>query len=108
MKKTLLRTIATVAISISFNASAHAATLHVHQSSIGSWKMECDVVTSGKSLKQIKNLEIKSSIWSITNKKIYYLSKNTANIKFTRHLASLAYHENISIKFKGGKLLVTH
>ncbi|WP_288531370.1 hypothetical protein [uncultured Secundilactobacillus sp.] len=107
MKKLLLSTFATVVV-LSFNLSiASAATLHVHHASFASWKLDCDVVTSGPKISSIKNLVIKPTTGSITDKKVS-VSGTSAKIRFTKHLAGMTFRENVQIKFNKNKLYVAN
>ncbi|WP_282804075.1 hypothetical protein [Secundilactobacillus kimchicus] len=107
MKKTLLSTL-TVIILLAFSSPAQAATLHVHHSSFGSWKLDCDVVTNGNQLKQIKNVTLKASLGSISNQHVQRDNAQTVHVKFTRHIAALVYHEDVKFRLNKGQLYVTH
>ncbi|MBT9670455.1 hypothetical protein GPK34_00190 [Secundilactobacillus kimchicus] len=106
MKKTILSTL-TIITWLGLGSSAQAATLHVHHSSFGSWKLDCDVVTSGHQLKQLKNVTIKTVLGSASNQHVQRENARTVHVKFTRHIAALAYHEDVKIRLNKGQLYVT-
>ena len=96
-----------ILLTLGFSTPVHAATLHIHHSSLASWKLDCDVITDKDHIKQVKNLKIKSSLGSISNRIINYPDSKTANIKFTRHVVTLTYRNNVKINLRKGKLYVT-
>lgn len=106
MKKTLFVPFA-ILLTLGFSTPVRAATLHVHHSSLASWKLDCDVVTNKDHIKQVKNLKIRSSLGSITNKAVNYPDSKTATIKFTRRIVTLNYRDNVKIHLSKGKLYVT-
>ncbi|GAX06079.1 hypothetical protein IWT25_01404 [Secundilactobacillus pentosiphilus] len=105
MKKIILSLVIIVS-SLLFPITVQAATVHVNHISRGSWSMGCNVTTSGNKITGIRDLSIKVSSGSVTNKQAY-LKSGSAKIQFTRHLNLLTYHSSAIIKIKNGKLYVT-
>lgn len=105
MKKLLITIAAFISVA-SMSVVSYASTLHVSYSKFASWKLDCNVNISNNEIKLLSQLSLRFSLGSISNKKIT-INPTKANIRFTRHLYALTYHENVSIKLKDNKLYTT-
>ncbi|MTV81393.1 DUF5626 family protein [Secundilactobacillus folii] len=105
MKKIFVTSLV-ITVTLLISITAHAATYHVSHNKFGSWSMGCNIVTKGNKITTVKNLSLKPTLGSITNKSVT-ITSGDAHIRFTRHIQALSYHSNVKISVTGSKVYVT-
>ncbi|MTV81396.1 DUF5626 family protein [Secundilactobacillus folii] len=105
MKKSLITGLIVVC-SFAFSTVAQAATYHVAQSKLPSWRFSCNVVIKGDKITAVKKLSIKPIIGSISSPAVK-ISGGDAHIRFAKHIKTLAYNQSIKISVSKSKVYVT-
>lgn len=105
MKKTVITSLAGMLFLLN-PVAAYAATYHVTHTQFASWNFSCNITTKGDKITAVRSLSIRPIIGSITNKAVT-LSGNGAQIRFTKHIQALAYHQQVKIKVSKSQVYVS-